>query len=165
MKQLISWGLVPESAINFRKDLIVSYDIESLESKENLEGLTNVDAIHKLCSIGVGTNNGDSKCFIREDSSHQAAELIVRDFIDYLDDLNAEYEGHLPSYFFEALDQIELLTSSESALPKSKKMELSSLKLKLENYMILDIWGFNSDLVRKYFSYGQTFFFSTLFLF
>ena len=149
MKQLVNWGLVPESAINFRKDLIVCYDIESLESKENLEGLTNVDAVHKLASIGVGSNHGDSKCFIRADSSHEAAEKIIRDFLDYLDDLNAEYEGHLPAYFFEALDQIELLTSSESTLPKSKKMELSSLKLKLENYMILDIWGFNSDLVQN----------------
>ena len=123
------------------------FDIETLESKADVENMTNVDAVHRLASIAVGTSEGDSACFIRRDSSPEAAEKIVRQFIDYLSDINGLYEATIPAYFHEALDQIEILTSAESTLPKCKKMELSGLKSKLENYLILDVWGYNSALV------------------
>ena len=108
-------------------------------------------ALHKLRSIGVGTSKGDSACFIREDSSHEAAELIVIKFLNFLDEVKEKYELMLPEYFQRAFEKIEEMISEESSLSKKKKMELEGLKRQLKQYLKLDIFGYNSAEVKNLF--------------
>ena len=95
---------LPPEALDFRKSYIVCYDIESLENKENISSLRNVVGIHQIISIAVSTNRGHSKCFIRADSSHQAALDLIQNFLEYLDVIGKDYELTIPDYFHTCIE-------------------------------------------------------------
>lgn len=142
--ELVNLGYLPVEALNFRKSYITTYDIETVECKDGIDELKNVEAIHKIASIACSTNRGDTKCFVREDSSHESAAQIFDDFLGFLDDLNANHDDELPNYFHEGLELLDLMMSRESILPRKHKMELLKLKKCLEKYMLQDVFGFNS---------------------
>ena len=144
IKRLFDLGYLPEEALRYRKEFITTFDIECLEDREDAENLKNVEAVHRIVSVAVSTNRGHSNCFIRNDSSHAAVVKMFEHFLDYLDEINAMHDDELPEYFHEAIEQIELMCSSESTLLKSDKMELEKLKRTLEKYMLHDVFGFNS---------------------
>ena len=148
IKRLIDMGLLPPEASSFRKDFFTCYDIESLENKENISSLRNVVGIHQIISIAVSTNRGHSKCFIRADSSHQAALDLIQNFLAYLDVIGQDYELTIPDYFHTCIEKLESLTSSESTISRRQKMELSGLLGSLKKYVIMDVYGFNSGKSR-----------------
>ena len=146
IKRLVELGYLPEEALSYRKSFITTFDIESLENLEAAENLKNVEAVHKIASIAVSTNRGHSKCFIRENSSHNAVVVMIDKFLDFLDEINAEHDDEIPKYFNDAIENLQLMCSNESTLLKSDKMELQNLKNNIEKYLLHDIFGFNSGI-------------------
>ena len=143
VKELVSMGYLPGEALNFRKTFFCTFDIESLEDKTQLEGLKNVEAIHRLASISIACNDGRQDCFVRRNSSHEAAFELVHEFVDKIREIQEHHELLMPDYFFSCVDQLEIDAEDES-IPKKRRMELTSLKNKVQSYLNLDIYGFNS---------------------
>ena len=137
-------GYLPEEAAQYRKTFFTCFDIESLENLENVEDMKNVVATHKIVSIAVSTNHGHSRCFVRNDSSHGAVLNMFEEFLDFLQQINLDYELTIPRYFHDCIEQLEIATNDESTLLKRDKMELGMLKSHLNNYLIQDVFGFNS---------------------
>ena len=144
IQKLVELGYLPKKAKEFRKSFYTTFDIESLESFDGVDDMKNVEAIHKIVSIAVSTNKGQSRCFVRKNSTHDAVIQMFESFLDYLEEINIEYEAEIPDYFQDAIDHLELMTCDQSILPKSEKMKLSGLKSTLEKYLKQDIFGFNS---------------------
>ena len=142
--RLVKLGHLPSSALNFRKSFITSYDIESLEDITACEDIRNVEAVHRLCSIALSTNRGHSRCFVRSDSSHEAAVQMIDAFLCFLDEINVEHELEIPNYFHECISKLEELTSEDSSLLPRDKMELRGLMGQLKKYILHDLYGFNS---------------------
>ena len=119
-----------------------AYDIEALETTEGVENLTNVVGIHKIVSLAISTNRGHSKCFVRADSSHQAVQEMISDACDYLERINQDYEAEVPEYFTRALEN--LASDVERTKDKIQKRKVGALKTQLENYLKLQLFGYNS---------------------
>ena len=157
IKYLVDLGYLPMEALKFRKNFVTTFDIESLEDKENIEDMRNVEAVHRLVSIAASTNRGHSRSFIRKDSSNEAVVKIIKEFLDFLDDLNAEHDDQIPAYFHDAIERLELMCSDESTLLKSDKMKLQHLKGNLEKYLLHDVFGFNSGIFSRKWSFFSSF--------
>ena len=147
IKKLFEMGYLPEEALEFRKTFFTCYDCETLEDKTGISDLKNVEAIHRVVSIAVSTNRGHSRCFVRKNSTHEAAVEMFDDFLKFLDEINADHDDEIPQYFHEAIERLELMSSDCSTLPKRDKMELQNLKKQLSKYILHDIFGFNSGKI------------------
>ena len=144
IKRLVDLNHLPQEALNFRKTFVTAYDIEALEDLVAAEEMKNVEAIHRIVSIAVSTNQGHSRCFVRQDSSHEAAMQMIEKFLSYLDEINIDHNNALPNYFYHAIEKLEMLTGEESNVTPREKMELSSLLGPLKKYTLHDVYGFNS---------------------
>jgi hypothetical protein len=144
LQMIVEAGYLPELALSFRKTIIQTYDIETFEQLEptDLSANTIVHATHKLLSIAVGNSVGYKKCFVRADSSHEAAENMIKCFVDSLDEMIIIYEKHIPDYFFDAIDVME--EDLKSNLSRVKKAKISSMLNMLKSYTKMDCFGFNS---------------------
>ena len=146
--QLVQMGYLPGEARNFRKTFFCAFDIESLEDKTQIEGLRNVEAIHKLASISIACNDGRKACFIRKNSSHEAAINLIKEFVDEIRAIRDHHELIMPDYFFTCAEQLEIDCENDE-IPTKQKMILTSLKSKVNSYLNLDIYGFNSGMLYK----------------
>ena len=81
VEQLVEMGYLPNEACDFRKTFFCAYDIEALEDKSVVGEMKNVEGIHRIVSISIACNDGHQKCFIRKDSSHEAAVELVEEFV------------------------------------------------------------------------------------
>ena len=79
MSELIDEKILPESLMNYRHNFLVTWDIETLETKVNRKKTVclNVDAHQYIASIGVATNlpGRADKWFCRSVSSR----VVYRD--------------------------------------------------------------------------------------
>ena len=143
--KLVSDGYLPSEALSFRKTYVVAYDIEAYEKLEPSTSTGNLTtiALHKLLSIGVGNNRGQEECFVRSDSSHEAAGAIVKSFVDTLEDHLENHELSIPTYFTECITNLEA-HCEDGEISKKKRMKLQSLANKIKKYIKMDVWGFNS---------------------
>ena len=151
INRLIDLGHLPKEASTYRKTFFTSFDIESLEDKSNAESMKNVVAVHKIVSIAVSTNQGHSRCFVRENSTHRAVVEMFEAVLNFLEEINRDYLVTIPHYFHECIENLEVMCNDESSLPKKQKMELCMLKSKLSNYVIQDVFGFNSGMFSDFF--------------
>ena len=142
--RLIELKLLPMEALSFRKTFFTTYDIESLENSENISELKNVVGIQQIVSIAVSTNQNHSRCFIREDSTHESAINLMNSFLEYLEHINDIYNQTIPSYFLNCIEKLQELTATESEISKRKKMEMVGLLSALKKYVLQDVFGFNS---------------------
>ena len=122
--KLVELGYLPIEAKLYRKSFFTTFDIESLETFNGVEEMKNVEAIHKIVSVAVSTNKGHSKCFVRRDSTHTSVVEMFESFLDFLEEINIEYESEIPTFFNDAIEHLELMTCDQSTLPKSEKMKL-----------------------------------------
>ena len=138
MCKLVDAGFLPAEARLFRKENFYVYDIESAEDPTGAEG--NVEAYHRPICISVASNTGFVKTVIRRDSSHESAIVLIREFVDILEEI-VELDT-LPEYFNDAKERLEeLVNESESNFEKRK---YAGLLNRLTDYMSTDIFGFNS---------------------
>ena len=143
LRILVKLGYLPAEALNFRKTFFCSFDIETLEDRSGTDEMRNVEAIHRLASISVSTNQDPGKVFVRQNSSHEAAKKMVEDFVDYLIEIRDMQELVLPDYFQSCFYQLEE-DVNEPNISKHHKMKLAGLKAKVRKYLMLDVYGFNS---------------------
>ena len=146
VKQLVDMKILPQEALQFRKTLFTTYDIECCENLDIADDLHNVVARHEIVSLAASTNKGHSKCFIRDDSSHDGAVLMIDKFLNFLEEINVIHEAEMPEYFHHAVSQLEEMTSEESAILKSEKMKLTKLCNDLKKYLLHDVFGYNSGI-------------------
>ena len=143
VEQLVEMGYLPNEACDFRKTFFCAYDIEALEDKSVVGEMKNVEGIHRIVSISIACNDGHQKCFIRKDSSHEAAVELVEEFVQEVREISDNHMLELPDYFYSCIEQLEE-DLHEDGLSLGNKMILGGLKRKVENYCQLDIYGFNS---------------------
>jgi hypothetical protein len=150
LDQIVESGYLPKIALLFRKTFIQTFDIETFEKLESndLRANTVVHATHKLLSVAVGNNKGYKKCFVRSSSSHEAAVQMVKKFVDSLEEMELIHEKHIPDYFFNAIDVMEVdLKSDLNRLNKSKISQMINV---LKSYVKMDIFGFNSGKCSRF---------------
>ena len=145
VRQLVSLGYLPSEALDFRKTFFCCYDIETLEDKSGIEEMRNVEAVHKLASISISTTTSEGSVFVRHDSSHEAVEEMINLFIDALIEAKEEQDLLLPDYFENCLHQLEEDEENEN-IPMQQKMKISGYKAKIEKYLMLDVYGYNSGI-------------------
>ena len=145
IRRLVSDGYLPSEALSFRKKFVVAYDIEAFEELTSNTSTGNLRtlALHKLLSIAVANNFGQEACFVRTDSSHEAAAAIVKSFVDTLEDHLVHHELSIPAYFPECITHLEA-HCEDVEIPKKKRMKLLSWANKIKKYIKMDVWGFNS---------------------
>ena len=146
LRLLVNLGYLPVEALNFRKEFFCCFDIETLEDRSNLEEMRNVEAVNRLASISVSTTEDPGKVFVRENSSHEAAKTMVKNFVDYLIEIHEQQELLLPDYFESCYHQLDE-DSNNPDIPKHHKMKLAGLKSKVKKYLMLDVFGFNSGKI------------------
>lgn len=119
-----------------------AFDIEIFERKSNeTTRATEIHASHHILSIAIGSNFGFEKVFIREDDSPEAAKKIVADFVYELQKQIVSMRC-LPEYFYETAETIEEKIETMEKGPKRSKYQ--QLHRKLEQYLKIDVFGFNS---------------------
>ena len=150
LENILESGYLPREAMLFRKTYTSAFDIECFEQLTNNNTQTNtvVHAVHKLLSIAVGDNHGFQACYVRDDSSHESALKMVGQFVDALQEMELRHSEHIPDYFHNAIDQIELDINTEN-ITKARKMQLKSMQYYLEAYVRMDVFGFNSGMFQR----------------
>ena len=98
-------------------------------------------ASHHILSIGIGSNCGFEKVIIRDDDSPEAAKKIVVDFVYELRKQIDSMQTH-PDYFYEAVVKLETQMFAVKKGPKRSRFQ--QLLRKLEQYLKVDVFGFNS---------------------
>ena len=120
----------------------MTFDIETFE-RESKETTTStvMHASHHILSIAIGSNCGYEKVMVREDDSPEAAKKIVADFVFELRQQIDSMKTH-PDYFYEAALKLEVQMFALKKGPKRSKYQ--QLLRKLEQYLKVDVFGFNS---------------------
>lgn len=139
-------GYLPEEALEYRKDYICTYDIETLEHHTNRESVSTLKeiAVHRLCSVAVANNHGRSKCFIRDDSTHKACVSMVSKFVKEISWHLQTHEDSMPNYFDVAMTKLEADAVRDDEIPLARRMILKKWLGQLKKYCKMDIYGFNS---------------------
>ena len=145
MDEICDSGYLPPEAKKFRKNFFCTFDIETFEKLDNIYTTfkTEIQAHHHVLSIAVGTNRTFENCWVRTDDSHGAVVKLVNQFILYLEKIYLIYQHEMPTYFSEAIELLEQ-DINDKLIAKSKRMRLNSMKFFLEQFIKLDVFGFNS---------------------
>ena len=79
VQQLVNMGYLPFEALSFRVNHYSAFDIETVETKidEHAGQSTLINGHHLLVSIALGSTSTETVCFVRKDSSHQAAVDVI----------------------------------------------------------------------------------------
>ena len=115
--QIIKAGYLPNTAKSFRKNIISTFDKESIEHINlSSEKSTNtiVHATHKILSIAIGNNMGFSKCWVRKDDSHEAILYLIEKFLDGVEELLEINDNYIPGYFYDAIETLETDSNDEN---------------------------------------------------
>ena len=144
LEKIVKAGYLPREALLFRKAMIQTYDIETFEQLQNFDPNSNtiIHATHKLLSVALGNNRGYKKCFVRYDSSHEAAEQLIKNFVDSLEEMEVMHSDSLPDYFADGIQLIEEDLNSD--ISKSEQANIISMKNILRSFLKMDIYGYNS---------------------
>ncbi|CBY10608.1 unnamed protein product [Oikopleura dioica] len=140
--ELVKHKFLPSEALEYRKTTFLTFDIETFEreSKETTAS-TVMHASHHILSIAIGSNCGYEKVIIREDDSPEAAKKIVAEFVRELQ-MQIETMRCLPDYFYKTAEKLQEKIDSMEKSPKRSKFQ--QLLRKLEQYLKVDVFGFNS---------------------
>ena len=144
LKEIVASGYLPVEAMTFQKTIFSTFDIETYEILKNHSQTENTfyHAIHQLLSIGIGNNQGFSKCWVRKNDTHESAIDLIEQFIEGLEELRAIDEKQVPDYFINSIDMIE--DDLKNEITTSKYIQLSAWKRCIENFIKTDIYGYNS---------------------
>ena len=144
MQAAIYLGYLPPEALHYRKTYFVTYDIEAFEEIVDTKAKQTIThAYQKFLSIAIGSNFEDSFCFVRENSSHEAVQKVIKNFVDTLEILHEKHTEMVPTFFAEAIDLMEQDCLDPNIL-KSSRIKLQAMRRFLYQYERLDVFGYNS---------------------
>ena len=139
---IVEVGFPPLVTIHSTNEQLTGDDVE------DLEGLVEVAKLN-LVSIAVGSNFSgfESKCFIRETSDKQDEIALVEKFLNYLEELAEVKIATMPSFISEAEEKLNLMFQKlkDDGAKKIQYQELYSFLRVLNNWKILEVYGFNSS--------------------
>ena len=139
----VEMGILPEAFKNFRQKFFVTWDIESLEQKPDLNEKSIVEAIQNVVSISVASNLPvEDQYFVRQSSEPAAATGMIQEFIDYLFQLEDKLQELVPPEIVKAIEKLEksIISAKFSKTQLKEKTILSYLK----QFYTLPCYGFNS---------------------
>ena len=142
--ELVEAGYLSDEYRSFNHNYLAVYDIETIE---NIQSSSTVEAKLELLSIAVSTNlpNQQDKFFCRKTNDSEDAHSIVVEFLDYLEELQAVLEETIPE---EISDAILILEEEIEAEKFSKRKMLKKKYLRtLKSLSLLNCYGFNSGKV------------------
>ena len=146
LEKTVRLGVLPQKFRNFRQKFFCVFDIETFETlrSEEISPLTKIEGSHKLVSLAVASNlpGYKDKFFCRESSNSESEQKLIDRFVAELENLQALLLENLPVEIIEAVQKIE--EKIQSMRFGFEKTELMSLKKFLEQYSVLQIFGFNS---------------------
>ena len=136
---------MPSECLQFRKEYICVFDIESLQEPFEDDPGRNLQTIgiQKLVSVAIADNQGRSNCFVRKSSSPADAKDVVENMVKAIQKHLVIHRQTIPAYFSTALQRMEELASTMERVPA---MKLQSKITALRKYLALDLYGFNSGL-------------------
>ena len=146
LEKTVRLGYLPSNFLNFRQKFFCVFDIETFETvrSEEISPLTTIEASHKLISLAVASNlpGYKDKFLCRESSNPESEQKLVDEFVVELEKLHALLLNNLPAEITNAVqkldEEIQILRFGYD------KTQLNSLKKFLEQYSVLQIYGFNA---------------------
>ena len=151
MKEIVSYGLLDKSYLEYRQEFFATYDLETLEQKsvDFQNSGTVTEAFLGLASIAVATNLTDisdetfpDQCYVKADDSNQSAQDICDQFLDHLFFLADVYQDTIPEEIHEAILILEC-EQIEEKFSKEKTKKQTWLR-HLKKYQSFNCFGFNS---------------------
>ena len=145
---MIDRKYLPQSFANYRQNLHATFDIETLEKRnerqnDDLVIGTFEEAVLRPVSIGCSNNiNGEDRFFLRKSSHPDDAHTLVHEFLDYLFGLVNEYHQALPVELSQATEKLTAELNDDKF--SKEKAEKTRLKNILKPFRTLVVYGFNS---------------------
>ena len=95
-------GIIPPQYANYRQNYMCVFDIECLETDYHgkREGMDqNIEKEQKLASLAVGSNlPGTTPAFFcRKSSKPEDGQVLIDQFIKYIDDVHEKLQEELPA--------------------------------------------------------------------
>ena len=136
IESAIQYGILSENVANFRQENFLVWDLETLESEDEVNTNIQVDGVLKVASIGVASSFGmPEKYFERKSSDPEHSIELVSDFLDYVFEAEQLFYNTIP----EEIRQVE--HDLEFAEAKCEKVRV---RKGLKKYTTMPIFGYNS---------------------
>ena len=142
---IIDEGLLDESYLNYRQKYFATWDCEALETGESrsVTPYRTEEGTQSLISIACSNNiNGETRCFVRKNSSLQAGIDLVEQFLEILEEWQSLLEEEIDPEIHQAIDRCEQLI--ETTTFSVRKTKLKKMLNFLKNQTKLVVFGFNS---------------------
>lgn len=135
---LIENDIISEELREFTVDNFLTYDIEVIQKDVNGEKLLSP------ISIGIGSTFTTEMYFERKTSSPLDGDLLVSEFMDYLENIYSRYTSTLPDEIVEAYKDLKA-GHQEDEMYQLKQKRYGHLR-KLEKILTLSCYGYNSSM-------------------
>ena len=135
---LIENDIISEELREFTVDNFLTYDIEVIQKDVDGEKLLSP------ISIGIGSTFTSEMYFERKTSSPLDGDLLVSEFMDYLENIYSEYTSTLPDEIVEAYKDLKA-ENQEDEIFQLKQKRYAHLR-KLEKILTLSCYGYNSSM-------------------
>jgi len=151
ISEMVDLKIIPEEALTFRNNFIVTFDLETMEQKFDFaapeRGLV-TEANLLLLSIAIGSNleGYTPKCWVRKTSDSSEEIRLVKAFVQELDKLWKEKQRLLPAWIEMGYEKLDFMTfeMKKKKVPWNEYQTIWRYKRALRNLTQLDIFGFNS---------------------
>ena len=136
IESAIKYGILSEDVANFRQENFMVWDLETLESDDEVNTSIQVDGVLKVASIGVASSFGMPEAYFERKSSDPEHSIeLVSDFLDYVFEAEKLFYQTIP----EEIRQVEHdLDFAEANCEKVR------VRRGLKKYTTMPIFGYNS---------------------
>ena len=146
LEKTVRLGYLPNNFQDFRQKFFCVFDIETFETvrAQEISPLTTIEASHKLVSVAIASNlpGYEDKFLCRESSHPESEQKLIDQFVAELERLHELLLENIPA---EISDAVQKINEKIQVLRFGfEKTQLAGLKKFLEQYSILQIYGFNS---------------------
>jgi len=125
------------------------YDVESLMQKPEDLAITGLRSIHRLATIAIVCNFGESRehFLYRREMSPDGLEFLVEEFVDRLLSLRLEMLKHIPRSITDGLKKYygEMQSSEFKTFSPMKKSNISAKVKLLKDIVCLKIYAWNGE--------------------
>ena len=121
---------------NFRQEHFIVWDLETMESEDEVRTNIQVDGVLKVASIGVASSfSMPEKYFERKTNAVEHGLELVSDFLDYMFEAEKFFHRTIP----EEIRKVQ--QDKEFSEAKCQKVRV---KRSLKKYTTMPIYGYNS---------------------
>ena len=140
MDELIELGILPESYKSYRQTTFGVFDIETLQTSVEADECNSLvyEAIQIPVSIGFSSNVSgyEEKYFVRSSSDPEAGFEMVKQFLDYLEQVQSKFVDSIPTEITEACQKIQTKLKCKFSGEKTKLSRLNNFLNRLTQEII-----------------------------